>query len=676
MARNKERVRKADAIVEMTPDHVREFARCAHDIVYFCRKYVKIQHPIRGSVPFDLYPYQIKMLRAYQEHRYTIVLSARQTGKEQPHTAKIAIPTGWTTMGDIRPGDIVLTPDGKQVSVLEKHPQGIKDVYKITFDDGSSAECGIDHLWTCYIRNKWDSSAANGHGGYVVEKQNRTTKELIDHFEKNRTRKNNTNYNIRIPTVDVVNFIEKDLPLDPYVLGLLLGDGCLSIPYTTMFTTKDNELVTSLNERINQHECVAQLVEGSSGFDYRINSTNGKNKINNIIKDLNLSGTKSDTKFIPECYKTGSPQQRLSLLQGLMDTDGTVSKRNGSRTISYCTTSIKLRDDVQQLVWSLGGRCSYYTRTPQDPNNKLAYELYISLPEPKDCFKLQRKRDLCHVVWKNKIGHETEIRRTVVNIEKVREEESSCITIDHPDHLYITDNYTVTHNSITSAIYLLWHALFNKDQKILIASNKNAGAMEMIARIKHAYEELPMWLKPGVKDDGYNKHAIHFDNGSQIDSVATSEDSARGKSVSLLFLDEFAFVKPGIQTEFWSAVLPTLSTGGSCIMTSTPNGDENLFAQMWRSAETGRSMNASLIKENDKDKYQDITFFPIQVRWDEPPGRDEAFKAQQISQLGELLWRQEYECLAGDTIVTLKQSNGVIFDMSIRDLFNQLSESD
>jgi hypothetical protein len=113
--------------------------------------------------------------------------------------------------------------------------------------------------------------------------------------------------------------------------------------------------------------------------------------------------------------------------------------------------------------------------------------------------------------------------------------------------------------------------------------------------------------------------------------------------------------------EFWSAILPTLSTGGSCIMTSTPNGDENLFAQMWRSAEVGLAMG----DEGDAESG-DITFFPIQVRWDEPPGRDEKFKKQQISQLGDLLWRQEYECefLSSDALlidtIALQQASNMI----------------
>ncbi len=195
------------------------------------------------------------------------------------------------------------------------------------------------------------------------------------------------------------------------------------------------------------------------------------------------------------------------------------------------------------------------------------------------------------------------------------------------------ERYTVvlsarqTGKSVTSAAYLLWFAMFNFDKTVLIASNKNANAMEMILRIRYAYEELPFWLKPGVKDDGWNKHEIGFDNGSRIVSTATSDDSGRGMAISLLFLDEFAFVKPTIQDEFWTSISPTLSTGGSCIMTSTPNGDMNIYAQVWRAALAGTN-----------------GYKPIHVNWDEPPGRDEKFKQEEIGRIGERRWSQEYEC--------------------------------
>lgn len=207
---------------------------------------------------------------------------------------------------------------------------------------------------------------------------------------------------------------------------------------------------------------------------------------------------------------------------------------------------------------------------------------------------------------------------------------------------YRDNRYTVvlsarqTGKSTTSAVYLLWYAIFHFDKTILIASNKNSNAMEMIARIRFAYENLPHWLKPGIQEDAWNKHEAGFDNGSRIISTATSEDSGRGSSISLLYLDEFAFVAPNIQDEFWTSIAPTLSTGGSCIMTSTPNGDMNIFAQIWRGAQ---------VKANG--------FAPIHVRWDEPPGRDDKFKEDEIGRIGERRWMQEYECefLSSDALL-------------------------
>lgn len=206
-----------------------------------------------------------------------------------------------------------------------------------------------------------------------------------------------------------------------------------------------------------------------------------------------------------------------------------------------------------------------------------------------------------------------------------------------------------TGKSITSAIYILWFAIFHLDKKILIASNKNKGAMEMIKRIRYAYKNLPMWLKPGVTDDGWNKHSITFDNESQIDSVATSEDSGRGESISLLYLDEFAFVKPGVQDEFWTSILPTLSTGGNCIMSSTPNGDSDLFATLWRAAQVQNGMEF----EDEDGNTEILTFTPMYIKWNDPPGRDERFKREQIALIGEHKWKQEYECqfLSSDALL-------------------------
>lgn len=183
--------------------------------------------------------------------------------------------------------------------------------------------------------------------------------------------------------------------------------------------------------------------------------------------------------------------------------------------------------------------------------------------------------------------------------------------------------------------YLLWFAMFHDEKTIVIASNKNDNAMEMIHRVRFIYERVPHWLKPGLPEDGWNKHSVGFDNGSRIISQATSADTGRGLAISLLFLDEFAFVRDTIAEEFWASVSPTLATGGSCIICSTPNGDTNRFAQLWRGAN---------IPNPDNPKIGINEFAPIEVAWNEPPDRDAKFREAETAKIGSVRWKQEYEC--------------------------------
>lgn len=191
----------------------------------------------------------------------------------------------------------------------------------------------------------------------------------------------------------------------------------------------------------------------------------------------------------------------------------------------------------------------------------------------------------------------------------------------------------------TTAAYILWYAMHHDVKNILIVSNKAKNAMDIIAKIQNAYEELPAWLKPGINPNNWNKHTCEFENKSIIKSETTSENSGRGQSISLLYCDEFAFVPDHIQEEFWASIFPTLSTGGSCIISSTPNGDSDKFSELWRKAELSVTLD-------NKDEYSgtDLRFVPTWIKWDMPPNRDEAFKQGVIDIFGEAKWLQEYEC--------------------------------
>jgi hypothetical protein len=200
--------------------------------------------------------------------------------------------------------------------------------------------------------------------------------------------------------------------------------------------------------------------------------------------------------------------------------------------------------------------------------------------------------------------------------------------------------------STSAAGYLLWYAMFVPDSTILIAAHKYTGAQEIMQRIRYAYENCPDHIKAGVTT--YNKGSLDFENGSRIVSATTTENTGRGMSISLLYLDEFAFVRPSIATEFWTAITPTLSTGGKAIITSTPNSDEDQFALIWKLANKTEDDfgNPTEVGKNGFRAYR--------AYWNEQPGRDEKWAAEMKSQLGEDRFNREIGCefiIADETLI-------------------------
>lgn len=204
----------------------------------------------------------------------------------------------------------------------------------------------------------------------------------------------------------------------------------------------------------------------------------------------------------------------------------------------------------------------------------------------------------------------------------------------HENRFVITLQPRQCGKTLTVAMYLLWYAMFNEDSTLLIASKNQSHALEIAARVRFAYEELPNWIKCGLKY--YNRHNIEFDNGSRIISEATTEKTGRGLSLTKIYLDELAFINPRIQEEMWASLSPTLSTGGSAIISSTPNGDTELFAQLWRGAKGGQN-----------------GYTPFQVDWREHPERDDKYWDLMVGQLGLLKTRQEVGCefLSSDALL-------------------------
>jgi hypothetical protein len=246
------------------------------------------------------------------------------------------------------------------------------------------------------------------------------------------------------------------------------------------------------------------------------------------------------------------------------------------------------------------------------------------------------------------------------------EYQSRLIDIYHNYRFSISLMPRQTGKSTSAAGYLLWYAMFVPDSTILVAAHKYLGAQEIMQRVRYAYENCPDFIRAGVVT--YNKGSIDFENGSRIVAQTTTENTGRGMSISLLYCDEFAFVRPTIASDFWASITPTLATGGKCIITSTPNSDEDQFALIWKGA------NKCVDEHGNPTELGVNGFKAFRSYWQEHPDRDEKWANEMEAQLGEERFRREMECITQDSILTLRDSLGKIFTATISELEKLLTK--
>lgn len=419
------------------------------------------------------------------------------SAKAQPLSERIPTPNGWKTMGDLKVGDTVFSVDGLETLITGIFPQGIKKINKVSFSDGTFTRCCDDHLWntsTYNDRNKWNYKRING-------KKMATTK--IDPIYKtvNTNDIKNTlyhlgrvNHMIPIVTSPVQYNVTQNLPLDPYTMGLLLGDGCFRTT-PIRISSIDEEIITFLSNQYGEN------FKYLSGCDYRIS------KIKDIIINLGLYDLYSHEKFIPEIYKTSSINDRISILQGLLDSDGSCSKKG---SVTYTTTSSQLAQDVVEVVNSLGGIAHSSERISflKNIQHKNYYKLTINLPDTIIPFRLTRKN-------KNYTPNtKYSPKRYIKDVSSVGEEECVCIMVDNPSHLYLTNNYIVTHNtyvSVYSALELLKDR--HVDQIIYVrtvveSSSRSIGALPGELDDKFSPYSMPLVDKLNEIIDGYSIKAL------------------------------------------------------------------------------------------------------------------------------------------------------------------------
>jgi hypothetical protein len=397
-------------------------------------------HKFQGK----LIEFQKKGLAFLLHNPRSLLADEMGLGKALPLDSFLLTPDGWISMKHIQIGDHVVGQDGTGKKVIGVYPQGKRPVYQVTFSDGSSAECDKEHIWA--VKNT-NHRFRNSKYRYLT----------LNQIMKKGIKDINGNSRHFIPMVSPIQFEKRDLPLHPYVLGCFLGDGCLCIGVPRI-TTADNELLESVRKLLSDDLKTVKIAKKENhAYDYSVQIAerkhgDGQNHLTSFFREFGLWGTKSDTKFIPEEYRFSSIDDRTQLLQGLLDTDGSVTKSDN--VIEYSSSSKRLAGDVKFLVESLGGIARVNTRIPSytykgvKKKGKLSYRLTIALPPQIHPFKLKRKAEIYHPRQKYQPC------RAIKKIEYVGEKECQCIKIDAEDGLFAMDNCIVTHNTPTSLAWL------------------------------------------------------------------------------------------------------------------------------------------------------------------------------------------------------------------------------
>ncbi|AII51996.1 SNF2-related protein [Hymenobacter sp. APR13] len=358
-------------------------------------------------------------------------------GKAQPLHARILTPTGWKQMGDMQPGDTLINSQGGTSRVTGVFPQGEKEIFRVTFTDGSTAECCAEHLWAV-------QSPVQKHRG-----QGYQVRELADLRHDLHDRHGNTKW--FVPMVKPVELAPRPIVLDPYLLGLLLGDGCFR-RNSVGLTTADAEIVNYAAEALPPGLRMQPVTPG--GYDYNLVKASGwTNALMQEVKALGLKDRKSADKFIPEAYLFNDVATRLAVLQGLMDSDGYVSASGD--VCQFTSVSEQLTAGVTFLVQSLGGTVRQSSKVPTYSHNgeqrtgQRAYTLTLSLLPHIVPFRLGRKAAL----YRPKTKYQP--YRGIRAVELVGMMPAQCISVDAPDRLYVTDNFILTHNTIQTLALLL-----------------------------------------------------------------------------------------------------------------------------------------------------------------------------------------------------------------------------
>jgi replicative DNA helicase len=420
------------------------------------------------------------------EGNISVIVARSGVGKMSTLSTKVLTPDGFTEMRNIHKGSKVICPDGSTSTVINTFDHKQKDVYRVHFNDGRFTDCGLEHLWKI-----WGRDNKGVYNWQVVD-----TAEIISHL-KHPTKK------VYIPLVEEIGE-DVDLPMDPYCVGAFIGDGCLSTG--PVIESADIEVINRMKESLGSEVSIRKS-QNSKSQSYRFlakSACGRKNDCISKLREIGLYGKRSWEKHIPEAYQNASFNQKISLIQGMMDTDGTISKskgRSGNSTsygsLSYSTCSEQLAKDFQKLIWSIGGiakiktKNTFYNKNGNRVDCRTSFRVSIRFRNPKQLFHIKRKKDKAPDFEKYQYS---DLKLGINKVEKLpNKEDCRCIEVDHPDHLYIVDEYIVTHNTQFCMDYTT-RVSAKYDIPVLHFDNGEMSEEELIFRQCSAMTGIPIYL--------------------------------------------------------------------------------------------------------------------------------------------------------------------------------------
>ena len=448
------------------------------------------------------------------------------SGKEQPLDSHILTPDGFVEMRDIKVGSKVITPFNGIANVAAIFPQGIKDVYELTTIDGRKCECGIDHLWTVRTPKQIHKHRKDPRkwGWYMTL----TTKDIIKGIESGKK--------FFLPVNQAVEFEKKELPIHPYVLGVLIGDGCLTNfrgERAIKISNTENDIIEKIAKLTDTTRVYAQ-----PGCYTKVFYTPHYKEYKDYLTAVGLA-TYSYHKFIPHEYLHSSIEQRRQLLVGLIDTDGSVDPIKNC--FSFSTTSERLKDDFLWLCRSLGYNCKVSCdKRAHKYTTGVSYEIGIHTDDiifssNKHWGRYNKERNATRCYGR------TNDHTRIISIKKVRRAECQCILVDDDKHLYITDDFIVTHNSYGLVLAMAEPLMTDPDFRGLISrraiqSLKAGGGF--VEKFKQIFGEYC-----SVKES--DNPRVSFPNGSFCDltyiddsDMVRLRERAKGWEYDVIAVDE------------------------------------------------------------------------------------------------------------------------------------------